>query len=92
MSWPRVGRVREPAGDLEAVSDNDFTAARDVLARAAMRLLELYSNGVAPLDTSVGLKLSPMASECYRFLLLQDQQKLIDIIVHLAVAVGRRDV
>jgi hypothetical protein len=71
---------------------NDCELALVILDVVRERLQAMYGNGVAPADTSAALRLSPIARESYRFLLLQDKLGLIDIITHLAIAAGRRNV
>lgn len=87
----REGGHSGPCAAIPA-EQNDYQAALAILTTAADRLKAVYGNGVAPADTSTGLRLSPIAKESYRFLLLQDKLGLVDIIMHLAVAAGRRDV
>lgn len=74
------------------VQSDDYQLALAVLDVVRDRLKAMYGNGIAPVDTSTALRLSPIAKESYRFLLLQDKLGLIDILTHLAIAAGRRHV
>lgn len=81
----------DPVSPPTALPD-DVVLARRALQAADQLLVRAYGgNGIAPSDTSRGMPhLSPMAREAYRFLLLQETEGLLDLIVHLAIAAGRR--